>query len=335
MRASDTGPRGSVDSNTRGWANTVASTARSLPALFSRFGIVFALLGLSVVMAMLTPVFFTSKNLINILLQASVNTIISVGMTFTIAAAGIDLSVGSILGLSGVLVADTLVHGYGLPSAAIVGLALGLLCGCVNGMLVSWVKLPPFVATLSSMSILRGLAMIYTRGQPIYGITTNDALQVVGYVGPIPKPVIIAAVATLVAYVIFNHSKIGQYAVAIGGNEEATVLSGINVRRYKTAIWGFCGLMAGLAGVVLTARVYAAEPLAGTGYELDAIAATVMGGTSLSGGEGKIFGTVIGAMLMSVIRNGLNLLNVQSFYQQLVIGAVILIAVAIDKLRKE
>jgi ribose/xylose/arabinose/galactoside ABC-type transport system permease subunit len=308
---------------------------RVLGTLFSRFGIVVAWIVLSALIAIRSPVFLTATNLMNVLLQASINAIVAVGMTFVITAGGIDLSVGSIVGLAGMLVARMLVKGMGMPAAMAGSLALGLFCGCLNGFLIARFKLPPFVVTLGSMSILRGLALIYNQGRPIYGLKAKDVLQVAGYVGAVPKPVIIAAIAAGVAYFIYNHTRIGEYTIAIGGNEEAARLSGINLAKYKVLIYGFCGLMCGLAGAVLTARLYAAEPIAGSGYELDAIAATVMGGTSLSGGEGTIIGTIVGALLMSVLRNGLNLLNVQSYYQQLVIGVVIVLAVIIDRLRKE
>jgi len=308
---------------------------KAVSSLFSRMGIVVALIGLSIVIAFLSPVFLTGTNLINIALQASINAIVAMGMTFVITAGGIDLSVGSIVGITGMLVADLLTRGMGMPVAFAAGLALGLFFGCINGYLIAKFKLFPFVVTLGSMSILRGMALMYRQGRPIYGLKAKDVLQVAGYVGAIPKPVIIAGLAALLAYFVYNHTRIGEYTVAIGGNEEAARLSGINITRYKTLIWGFSGLMCGLAGIVLTSRLYAAEPIAGSGYELDAIAAAVMGGTSLSGGEGSIIGTVVGALLMSVLRNGLNLLNVQSYYQQLAIGTVIVLAVIIDKLRKE
>jgi len=316
-------------------AGGLISAVRSVGGLFSRIGILIALVLLSIAVSLLSPFFLTVTNLLNVALQASINIIVAIGMTFVITTAGIDLSVGSIVGLAGMVVADILTKGFGMPVGLVGGLLLGLLCGCLNGVLITKLKVTPFIVTLGSMSILRGLALIYHNGRPIYGLLKKDVLQVAGYVGPVPKPVIIAAVVAVIAHFVFRYTKIGEYAIAIGGNEEAARLSGINVDRYKVIIYGLCGVLCGLAGTVLTTRLYAAEPIAGTGYELDAIAATVMGGTSLSGGEGSILGTIIGAMIMSVLRNALNLLNVQSYYQQLAIGAVIVLAVVIDQLRKE
>jgi ribose transport system permease protein len=194
--------------------------------------------------------------------------------------------------------------------------------------------MPPFIVTLGTMSIVRGLALIISEGRPIYGLPQSLLRAISGHVGPVPIPVIIATVVAIIAHFVLRYTTIGEYTIAIGGNEEAARLSGINVRRYKVYIYAISGLMCGLAGIILTARLSAAEPIAGVSYELDAIAATVMGGTSLVGGQGTIFGTVIGALLMSVLRNGLNLLNIQAYYQQVVIGAVIIIAVALDMLRK-
>ncbi|MGC8787299.1 MAG: ABC transporter permease [Anaerolineae bacterium] len=315
-------------------AKVVALPLRILQSVFSGFGIFLALLALSAVVAFLSPYFLTVTNLLNVALQASINAIVAVGMTFVITSGGIDLSVGSIVGFAGMIVADALVKGFGMPVGVTVGLVVGLLCGFINGLLIAKTKLPPFIVTLGSMGILRGLALIYHQGRPIYGLLKRDVIQIAGYVGIVPKPVIIAAVVAILAHFIFRHTKIGEYAIAIGGNEEAARLSGIHVDLYKVIIYSLCGMLCGLAGTVLTARLYAAEPIAGTGYELDAIAATVMGGTSLKGGEGTIVGTIIGAMIMSILRNGLNLLNVQSYYQQVIIGAVIILAVIMDQMRK-
>jgi len=316
-------------------SGVVTSVSNFLDSAFSRFGIVFALLVLAAVLTLLSPAFLTVTNLTNVLLQTSINCIVAMGVTFALTAAGTDLSVGSIVGLAGVIVGSVLVRGWGLPAAILVGLAAGALCGCVNGILIAQFKLPAFVATLSTMSALRGLAMIYAKGMPIYGIKPREALVIAGRIGGIPKPILIAGGAALVAYFLFNHTKFGEYTIAVGGNEEAAVQSGINVKLVRIAIWTFCGLMAGLASIVLTCRLYAAEPMAGDGYQLDAIAAAVLGGTSFGGGEGSILGTVFGAIFTSLIRNGLNLLNVQSYYQQLVIGALIIAALVMDKLRKQ
>jgi ribose/xylose/arabinose/galactoside ABC-type transport system permease subunit len=232
------------------------------------------------------------------------------------------------------VMADLVARKWGLIAAVPAALLVGTLCGMLNGVLITRLRLPPFIVTLGTMSMLRGVALIYNDGKPLYGLQQKVLKVISGDVASIPIPVIIALAVALLAHFVLRHTVVGEYTTAIGGNEETARLSGIDVRRYKVIIYSISGLMCGLAGVILTARLSAAEPIAGVMYELDAIAATVMGGTSLTGGEGTVFGTIIGALLMGVLRNGLNLLNIQSYYQQLVIGAVIVLAVAIDKLRK-
>lgn len=300
----------------------------------ARYGIVLAFLVLCVVLSFLSPYFLTTKNLLNVLLQASINLVVAVGMTFVITSGGIDLSVGSIVAVAGMVMADLVSRQWSLAVAVPAALLVGTLCGMLNGVLITRLRLPPFIVTLGTMSIFRGVALIYNDGKPLYGLAQKVLKVISGDIASIPIPVIIALAVALLAHFVLRHTVIGEYTTAIGGNEETTRLSGIDVRRYKIIIYSISGLMCGLAGVILTSRLSAAEPIAGVMYELDAIAATVMGGTSLTGGEGTIFGTLIGALLMGVLRNGLNLLNIQSYYQQLVIGAVIVLAVAIDKLRK-
>jgi ribose/xylose/arabinose/galactoside ABC-type transport system permease subunit len=299
-----------------------------------RYGIVLAFLVLCLILSFLSPYFLTTKNLLNVLLQASINLVVSVGMTFVITSGGIDLSVGSIVAVAGMVMADLVARKWGLIAAVPAALLVGTLCGMLNGVLITRLRLPPFIVTLGTMSMLRGVALIYNDGKPLYGLQQKVLKVISGDVASIPIPVIIALAVALLAHFVLRHTVVGEYTTAIGGNEETARLSGIDVRRYKVIIYSISGLMCGLAGVILTARLSAAEPIAGVMYELDAIAATVMGGTSLTGGEGTVFGTIIGALLMGVLRNGLNLLNIQSYYQQLVIGAVIVLAVAIDKLRK-
>ncbi len=300
-----------------------------------RYGIFFALIALCIVLAFLSPYFMTVPNLLNVLLQASINLVVAVGMTFVITSAGIDLSVGSMVALAGVIMALLMKnHIGGLPVALLGALVTGLAVGSSNGLLITRLRLPPFIVTLGTMSIVRGLALIVSDGKPVYGLPQSELRIISGYVGPVPIPVIIAIVVALLAHFVLRRSTVGEYTIAIGGNEEAARLSGISVRKYKVVIYALSGLMCGLAGVILTARLSAAEPIAGVNYELDAIAATVMGGTSLMGGQGTIFGTIIGALLMSVLRNGLNLLNIQSYYQQVAIGIVIILAVSLDVLRK-
>ncbi|MBA2527546.1 MAG: ribose ABC transporter permease, partial [Pyrinomonadaceae bacterium] len=256
--------------------------------------------------------------------------IIAVGMTFVIITAGIDLSVGSVLAFAGVVMASALHQGVPLPVALLVGLGIGLVCGLVNGLLITIGRLPPFIATLGMMSVARGTALMFTEGRPVSGFSEGFRSLATGEVLRVPTPVIIMIVVYASAYFILGRTKLGRYTYAIGGNEEAALLSGINVKLYKTLVYGLAGMLSGLAAILLTARLNSAQPIAGMNYELDAIAATVIGGTSLLGGEGTVLGTLIGALIMAVLRNGLNLLGVSSFIQQIVIGSVIIVAVLID-----
>ena len=288
------------------------------------------LLALCLILWAATPHFLTVSNLLNVLEQTAINAIVAVGMTFVIISGGIDLSVGSILALSGIALGIALQAGAGAPLAITTALAVGLACGLVNGALVTFGRLPPFIATLGMMSVARGAALMLAEGRPISGFGEEFRGLATGRVLMVPAPAIIAAGIYAVAHFVLANTVFGRAAYAIGGNEEAARLSGVHVRYHKTAIYGVAGLMSAAAAVILTARLNSAQPTAGTMYELDAIAATVIGGTSLLGGEGTIIGALIGALIMGVLRNGLNLLNVSSFFQQVVIGVVIIGAVLVD-----
>ena len=277
-----------------------------------------------------TPHFLTVSNLLNVLEQTAINAIVAVGMTFVIISGGIDLSVGSVLAVSGIALGSALEGGAAVPVAIALALAVGLGCGLVNGVLVTFGRLPPFIATLGMMSVARGAALMLAEGRPISGFDDGFRMLATGRVLMMPAPVIIAGLIYAVAHFVLGHTVFGRATYAIGGNEEAARLSGVHVRYHKTAIYGVAGLMSAAAAVILTARLNSAQPTAGTMYELDAIAATVIGGTSLLGGEGTIMGALIGALIMGVLRNGLNLLNVSSFFQQVVIGVVIIGAVLVD-----
>jgi len=277
-----------------------------------------------------TPHFLTVSNLLNVLEQTAINAIVAVGMTFVIISGGIDLSVGSVLAVSGIALGSALQAGAAVPVAIALALAVGLGCGLVNGVLVTFGRLPPFIATLGMMSVARGAALMLAEGRPISGFDDGFRMLATGRVLMMPAPVIIAGLIYAVAHFVLGHTVFGRATYAIGGNEEAARLSGVHVRYHKTAIYGVAGLMSAAAAVILTARLNSAQPTAGTMYELDAIAATVIGGTSLLGGEGTIMGALIGALIMGVLRNGLNLLNVSSFFQQVVIGVVIIGAVLVD-----
>lgn len=297
------------------------------------------LLGLAIlciVLSIVSPVFLTANNLSNIIVQSSINACIAIGATVIIISGGIDLSVGSVLALAGVVMAMALTSGVPLIISLIIGLATGTLCGIVNGMLITKGKLPPFIATLGMMSIARGLALFITDGRQISSFSESFRFFGNGMVFKIiPTQNVIMVLFFILFYFIMKYTKTGRYCYAIGGNEEAAKLSGINLTKYKIIFYAIGGFMASIGAIILSARLNSAQPVAGLGYELDAIAAVVIGGTSLAGGEGKIFGTLIGALLIGVLRNGLNLMNVSSYVQQIAIGVVIVLAVLIDKYKSK
>ena len=299
-----------------------------------RFGTLIGLVVLCAVLWALTPHFLTVSNLLNIVQQTSINAIVAVGLSYVIISGGIDLSVGSIVALSGVVLGMLLQAGQppivALPGALLVGVG----CGLLNGALVSFGGLPPFIVTLGMMSVARGAALVVTEGRPVSGFDEGFRWLATGSAGFIPAPVIVMLLVYAVAHLVLTRTTFGRYVYAIGGNEEATRLSGVAVRFHKTAIYCVSGFMSAVAAIVLTARLNSAQPIAGMMYELDAIAATVIGGTSLMGGAGSLGGTLVGALIMGVLRNGLNLLGVSSFLQQIVIGAVIVGAVLVDTILK-
>ncbi|MFQ5640890.1 MAG: ABC transporter permease [bacterium] len=300
-----------------------------------QFGTLFGLAVLCLVLWGLTPRFLTVDNLLNVAQQAAINAIIAVGMTFVIITAGIDLSVGSVLAFSGVVFGSVFHAGLPLPIAVAAGLAIGLLCGMVNGTLITFSRLPPFIATLGMMSVARGAALLYSSGKPISLFSASMSSETFLRLADskflsVPAPVLIMVAIYVMAHFLLTRTTLGRYTYAIGGNEEAAVLSGVNVKAYKIAVYGLCGLLSGVAAILLSARLKSAGPNAGIMYELDAIAATVIGGTSLMGGEGAVLGTLIGAFIMGVLRNGLVLLDVSPYLQNVVIGSVIILAVMID-----
>lgn len=278
--------------------------------------------------------FLSSKNIFNVLRQISTNLYLACGMTMIIILGGIDLSVGSIIALAGCISAGCVArYNLPLPVALIIGISIGLAAGMFNGTVVAKTTIPPFIVTLATMNIVKGLAYVYTGGSPVRVVTKEWQFLGAGYVGPIPTPVIILIVVLIVTAILMNKTKFGRHMYAVGGNQQAAQFSGINVAKVKFWVHAYSGLMAGLAGVVLASRMYSGQPTAGDGAEMDAIAAVVVGGTSMAGGYGKIGGTIIGALIIGVLNNGLNLMNVNSFWQYVVKGAVILLAVYIDYLR--
>ncbi len=303
----------------------------ALRGFFQRFGLLISFLLLCIALSFLSDRFLTVGNWTNILRQSTINLIIAIGMTYVILTAGIDLSVGAVLALSTVVTADLLQRGIPILPTVIVGLTLGGILGLASGVLISRVKVPPFVATLGMMTVARGLALTYTQGRPITGLP--DAFRTIGtgYLGPIPMPIIVAGVAFLAGYILLTRTRMGMNIYALGNNPVAAHYAGIATTNYTAFVYVLAGALAALAGMILVARLDSAQPTAGISYEFDAIAAVVVGGTSFAGGEGSLVGTLLGVLVISVLNNGLNLLNVSSFYQPVVTGVVIALALLLYK----
>ncbi|MBY0147660.1 ABC transporter permease subunit [Neobacillus niacini] len=302
-------------------------------AITQKLGPLLGLIILVVIVSILNPSFLEPLNILNLLRQVAINALIAFGMTFVILTGGIDLSVGAILALSSALTAGMMVSGIDPLLAILIGCILGGLMGMVNGLFITKGKMAPFIATLATMTIFRGLTLVYTGGNPITGLGDNYLFQLFGrgYFLGIPVPAVTMILTFVVLFIILHKTPFGRKTYAIGGNEKAALISGIKVPKVKVMIYSLSGMLAALAGAILTSRLNSAQPTAGTSYELDAIAAVVLGGTSLSGGKGRIFGTLIGALIIGTLNNGLNLLGVSSFYQMVVKGIVILIAVLLDR----
>ena len=280
--------------------------------------------------------FFTRQNIFNVLRQISTTLFLACGMTMVIILGGIDLSVGSIIALSGCISAGCVArYNLPLPIALLMGLLVGLLVGMFNGAVISKTTIPAFIVTLATMNIAKGLAYVYTGGSPVRVVTKEWQFLGAGYVGIFPTPVVILVIVLIITAIIMNKTKMGRHMYAVGGNQQAAEFSGIKVEKVKFFVHAFSGLMAGLAGIVLASRMYSGQPTAGDGAEMDAIAAVVVGGTSMAGGSGKIGGTIIGGLIIGVLNNGLNLLNVNSFWQYVVKGVVILLAVFLDYFRNK
>lgn len=301
---------------------------------WDRVGILMVLILLVVLMSIFAPNFNRVDNLLNIARSISVNAILAAGLTFVILTGGIDLSVGSIVAVSGVVAVIAAIAGVPAPVAVVIGMAVGGACGLANGVLTAYLALAPFIVTLGTMTFLRGLAYTITNGQPIVSSDLNFKDLGNGYLLGIPIPVIAMVAVFLVAWFVLERTRYGRHVYAVGGNAQAARLAGVQVNRIILSVYVVAGICAGLAGVIFSARVISAQPTAGTGYELDAIAAVVLGGTSLVGGRGRIVGTLIGAVILGVLTTGLILLNVQFFTQLLIKGVVIILAVAIDSLKQ-
>lgn len=306
-----------------------------LSGVVSQLAAAGALIVVFVFLSFASDRFLTADNLFNIGSQTAVVAVIAIGMTLVIITAGIDLSVGSVAALSGVM-GSLLMSSVGLPMplAVLGGTAVGALAGLTNGLLVSVAGLNPFIATLGMLSVARGLVYISTDAQSVFGLPDSFRLLGQGVIGPLPIPIIIIAVVAIAGYVVLSRTRLGRYAYAMGSNLEAARLSGIPTRRYLTSVYVISGALAGFGGMIAMSRVNSGQPNYGIGLELDAIAAAVIGGASLFGGQGTVVGTLIGAFLIALIRNGAVLLNVNTFYQQVIIGVIIWIAVFWDQYRR-
>jgi len=309
----------------------------NLKNIMKKYGILLILLFLCIFMWVLTPHFLTVTNLVNIVRQMSIIGIIAIGVTPVIITKGIDLSSGSLVAMVSVMVASFAQGNYPIIVPIAIAVGIGLLGGLINGTLIAKGMLAPFIATLGMMTAARGAAMLYSDGRPIGGLSESFAFIGKGDILGIPVPVIIFALVGFVTWVLLNHTKIGKFIYAIGGNEQAAITAGINVDKVKIIVYAYAGLLAGIAGIILTSRISSGQPQSGLMFEMDAITAVVIGGTSLFGGIGTIGGTIIGALIIGVVNNGLDLMGVSSYWQQIVKGAIIVAAVYVDsrKYRKK
>lgn len=310
--------------------------------MLKKYGIILVLFMMIIVISILRPTFLTSRNLFNVLTQVSIFGIMSLGMTLVITSKGIDLSVGSVLALAGVLAASvgqvaTATDKFfpNLPQLPVivpiaVALLVGVLCGGINGLLIAKTGIPAFIATLGMLTVARGFALIYTNGKPISNLTPELTIFGGKIFGVIPVPVLVYVIVIIITWILLNNTRFGKNVYAIGGNIHAAEVSGINVGKNLVAIYAYCGLLAGLAAIVFAGRTGSVHPGAANGYELTAIAATTIGGTSHSGGISTIWGAVIGALILGVLRNGLTLLGVPAYWQQVTEGLIIVVAVIID-----
>lgn len=301
----------------------------------SGLGPVLALIVLVIITTIMNRNFLDPNNLLNLLRQVSINGLIAFGMTFVILTGGIDLSVGAILALTSALSAMMITSGVPTVIAMVIGIAIGGLLGGVNGLIITKGGAAPFIASLATMTIFRGATYVFTDGNPITGKVMNNSFMFQfigrGYFFGIPVPVIIMLIAFLILFILLHKMTFGRKTYALGGNEKAAFVSGIKVNLTKTWIYVISGIMSSAAGMILISRLSSAQPDAGTGFEMDAIAAVVLGGTSLAGGRGRLFGTLIGALIIGTLNNGMNLIGISSFYQQIVKGIVIIIAVLLDR----
>lgn len=314
---------------------TVKKEKFSIGKFYSKLGPLVALLVLVIIVSILNTSFLNVSNIMNLLQQVSINALIAFGMQFVIMTGGIDLSVGAILALSGAIAAKLILGGMSPILAFLAGILCGAVFGAVNGLLIAYGKAAPFIVTLATMSIFRGMTYVLTNGNPITGPKMNESFSFQflgqGYLFGVPFQVYLMIFAYIIFYVLLHKTSFGRKTFAIGGNEKAAYVAGVKVNKILIWIYVIAGILSAVAGMVLTSQLASAQPDAGTGYEMDAIAAVVLGGTSLAGGTGKMSGTLVGALIIGVLNNGMNLLGISSFYQQIVKGIVILIAVLLDR----
>lgn len=303
---------------------------KDMGKVIRQFGLVFVVLFIVILMSFLSPVFMTKNNIMNVLRQISMNGILAVGMTFVILTGGIDLSVGSVVGITGVICGSFLEKGMNWGLACLLSLAIALLCGVINGYLIAYVGFQPFIATLSTMTIGRGFALAYSDGKP-YTIRDAHFISIgQGSVLGIPVPIILLVLVCLLGLVILNMTTFGRYVFALGGNKSAAKLSGVRTKKMEMMVYVLSSVCACVVGMILAARISSGQPTAGESYEMDAIAATAIGGTSMSGGVGSLSGTILGFVIIGLLSNSMNLMNINSFYQQIVKGLLIIAAVFLD-----
>ncbi len=311
------------------------SSTKTLKRLFDKYAIGVALLAELILFSQLSEFFFTSENILNVTLQTSITAIIAVGMTFVILTGGIDLSVGALVAFTGIVTTAAMSSSLPMPVALLIGLCAGALVGALAGVFITKLNITPFIVTLAMMTVCRGLAFMYTEGRPIWEVPPEFSVLGNGRLMAIPIPTIIMIAVYVLAFLVLHRTRFGRYVYAVGGNKEAARLAGISTNKVLMQVYIISGVLASLSGILLASRMNSGQPNSGQMYELDVIAAVVVGGTSLTGGRGTIIGTFMGAMLIGVLRNGLNLLNVSSYVQMVMVGVVILLAVMFDQLRKK
>ncbi|MER2106777.1 MAG: ABC transporter permease [Solibacillus sp.] len=316
-------PAPSTERENKGWKEKIGP-------IISKYGIVFVLLGMIIIMSFLSDAFLTTQNILNIIRQISFIGIVAMGVTIVIITTGIDLSSGSVIALTSVIVASFAHPGDSIIIALMIGMGVGAVCGAVNGVITAKGKIPPFIATLGMMTAARGLALLVSDGRPVPNLSESFMFLGKGEIFGIPVPIIVFLLVGIISHILLSKTRFGKYTYAIGGNVHAAKICGINVDRTLILIYMYAGLLSAIAGILLTARISVGQPSMGVSFELDAIAAAVIGGTSLAGGVGTIFGTIIGALIIGVLNNSLDLLGVSSYWQQILKGGIIVAAVLID-----